>query len=477
MKEKFLGKNIPFVLFIFIFFAAVFFQLMHDGMFMDAMLYSSVSHNLANGMGTFWFPQFGLTKIGGLDAFHEHPPLVFAIQSVFFKILGSSIFVERFYTFLMLIFTTFFIYKIWISIHSEQNEYKSLAWLPIIFWITIPVILWTFSNNMQENTMGIFTIASVLLSYISFKAKKKVFFWIFSGFLIVLATLSKGIPGFFPLAVPFLYWIATRQISFKVALIQTFTMLSVVILAYTVLFIVPESGESLRVYIFKRLLERVNHAPTVSSHLYSLYRIFSELIPAFFILILIWIVARKNKFEYSLSNFYKREAIFFVLIGFSASVPLMLTLVQKGFYLTPSFPYFSIGIALFSMPYIKQILEKINLKSNALRYINFLLLTFILSILIFSFIEKGKPSRDHELLKDVYIFGKTIDEPVISASLEARTNWSLLCYMVRYFNIDMEVNQKHKYLILEKNQKTDSLFKFEKLDLETSKYDLYIQKK
>src|ERR1700685_3790893 len=74
--------------------------LIKDGMFMDAMLYSSVSHNLSQGIGTFWFPQFSFRNMGGLSSFHEQPPLVFGIQSIFFRILGGSLYTERIYTFI-----------------------------------------------------------------------------------------------------------------------------------------------------------------------------------------------------------------------------------------------------------------------------------------------------------------------------------------------------------------------------------------
>src|SRR3954468_4463643 len=79
--------------------------LIQNGMFMDAMLYTSVSHNLSQGIGTFWFPQFSLQNVAGLKSFHEQPPLVFGIQAIFFKIFGDSLYVERFYTFLMLCIT------------------------------------------------------------------------------------------------------------------------------------------------------------------------------------------------------------------------------------------------------------------------------------------------------------------------------------------------------------------------------------
>jgi 4-amino-4-deoxy-L-arabinose transferase-like glycosyltransferase len=62
--------------------------LIQDGMFMDGELYTAVSHNLANGIGTFWFPSFSYHNLAGIkDSFHEQPPLVFGIQALFFKIL------------------------------------------------------------------------------------------------------------------------------------------------------------------------------------------------------------------------------------------------------------------------------------------------------------------------------------------------------------------------------------------------------
>ena len=32
-----------------------------DGMFLDGLVYATVSHNLANGLGSFWHPNFSAT--------------------------------------------------------------------------------------------------------------------------------------------------------------------------------------------------------------------------------------------------------------------------------------------------------------------------------------------------------------------------------------------------------------------------------
>ena len=134
--------------------------LIQDGMFMDAVLYTSVSHNLSQGVGTFWFPQFSLHNISGMRAFHEQPPLVFGIQSIFYRIFGESMYVERFYTFLTLCCNTVLIVLLWKEINKNRGNVKKLGWLPLILWIIIPVCFWSFSNNMHENTMSVFTLRS-----------------------------------------------------------------------------------------------------------------------------------------------------------------------------------------------------------------------------------------------------------------------------------------------------------------------------
>lgn len=129
---------------------------------MDAMLYTSVSHNLSMGLGTFWFPWFSKHNVAGLSTFHEHPPLVFGIQSMFFKVLGDSMYVERFYVFCTIILTIYLINILWKEIFTENDELRLMGWLPVLLWILNPTCFFSYRNVMQENTMGIFTMIAVL---------------------------------------------------------------------------------------------------------------------------------------------------------------------------------------------------------------------------------------------------------------------------------------------------------------------------
>ena len=75
--------------------AAVLPRLAHRGMFLDGITYASIARNLAEGRGRFWEPFYTATIY---PAFHEHPPLAFWLQSLWFRALGDHLFVERAYS-------------------------------------------------------------------------------------------------------------------------------------------------------------------------------------------------------------------------------------------------------------------------------------------------------------------------------------------------------------------------------------------
>ena len=147
-------------------------KLIQDGMFLDAMLYTCVSHNLSNGIGTFWFPQYSPSLFSGYPFFLEHPPLVFGIQALFFRLLGDSMYVERLYVFLTMCITAFLIGRLWKDIYKDEEGLNGISWLPVLFWIAIPTWFWSYSNNMMENTMTIFDLCAVILIYRASRSEK-----------------------------------------------------------------------------------------------------------------------------------------------------------------------------------------------------------------------------------------------------------------------------------------------------------------
>src|ERR1700674_775371 len=93
-----------------VFAAATVPRLVHRGMFVDGVTYASVARNLAEGRGSFWSPFYTSTIY---PEFHEHLPLGFWLQSLWFRVFGDHLFVERAYSIAAALTTAFVIAWIW----------------------------------------------------------------------------------------------------------------------------------------------------------------------------------------------------------------------------------------------------------------------------------------------------------------------------------------------------------------------------
>lgn len=453
--------------------------LVKDAMFQDAMLYSSVSHNLAIGIGTFWFPQYSTLNIAGIPSFHEQPPLVFGIQSVFYKILGDSIYVERFYTLLMLIAHVILINVLWKLNFDKSQEQRKLGWIAVTFWILIPVCWWCFHNNLMENTMSLFDLTAVILIVQNLKKPiQNYLIWIIAGLMIFLASFSKGLPGLFPVVVPFLYWIIDRKTGFKKHLLLTLLLFSIPTLIYTILFIIPVSRESLSIYVFKRLLVRVDSMPTSSYRLEILWRLFTEMIPVLLVLCIVFVTGYFKKANMAVKE-NRKTVLFFFLIGLSGSTPLALTMVQKGWYLVPSFPYFAIAAAMLISPYISKSLIAIDTSSKKFKIFFIATIILFLGVLVVSATQFGKISREKETLGDVYKIGKVVPRfstITVPANLYDEYDFILQGFLVRHFNISIDPTTEYKYFLNMKGNIVTIPSKYQKVDISLEKYELYVRK-
>lgn len=484
------------VFFLSLCFALIFERLIQEGMFQDAMLYSCVSHNLSIGIGTFWFPQYSTLNVAGLSSFHEHPPLIFGIQSLFYKVLGDSTYTEKFYTLLMFISTSYLIHLFWKEIYKGNIKFQKLSFIPLICWIIIPSCFWSYRNNMQENTMGLFNLVTVFICYKTLKQshntantngktnnkidyKKYIFIYAIAGLFIFFATLGKGIPGFAPLAVPFLYWLCTREIKFSTMFWVSAILAIVPLIAYFILFNIPESRESLTNYLFKRVFNRVNAMPTVDNHAHIIGKLFMELLPSIILAAIIVAFTKYKKLPVQITNLDK-TAFFLIGVGFAASLPIALTLVQKAFYLVPAFPYMGLGIAMFIAPTTVYLIEKIDTLSRNYRIALAINIAILCCTITYTVLQKDKFSREEPTMHDVYEIGKVVPKfstITIPIAMWDEYNFILQGFLVRYFNISISPYQKYDFYLLEKTMTTTDIpTEYQKIEIKTQKYDLYKRK-
>jgi 4-amino-4-deoxy-L-arabinose transferase-like glycosyltransferase len=135
-------------------------------MFVDGLIYSTISHNLSLGIGSIWDLHFTKTMY---NDFHEHPPLAMYIQSWFYPVFGESRLVDKIHSLTMIILHAFLIIQLWKTISKS----KEISWVPVLLWVVTPVVFWSSSNNMLENTLSLFTTLSVLFI---FKSQQKQWF-------------------------------------------------------------------------------------------------------------------------------------------------------------------------------------------------------------------------------------------------------------------------------------------------------------
>ncbi|MPM26250.1 hypothetical protein SDC9_72751 [bioreactor metagenome] len=450
--------------------------LIQDGMFMDSVLFTSVSHNLSQGIGSFWFPQFSPRNlaIDGVPGFLEQPPLGYFIQSLFFRVFGDSMYVERFYTFLTMIISAWIITLLWKEIFRSHGDLKKMIWLPVLLWITIPVCFWSYSNNMLENTMGLFTLCAVLFAYKACIGKHSLLHIILSGIFVFLASLTKGIPGFFPLAIPALWWLVTGRSEYKTVLWQTFLMLALPALIYFILFLFPESRDSLSAYLFKRAFQRIGEAPNVGSHFYILFRLISELLPAIIFIMVVFLTGGFRKVAALIREHYK-TGLFFITVGLSGALPLMLTRVQKGFYFVPALPFFAIGFAVLCAPIISGWIAQLQFRFKLIRISIFSGIILLVTVILFSFSQAGKTNRNKEMLHDIYAIGEVVPEfsTVSVPDFDTWNQWDLQSYFMRYFNISLDDKTRNEYMLVDLRLNSSIPPDYQRVDIETNRYVLY----
>jgi 4-amino-4-deoxy-L-arabinose transferase-like glycosyltransferase len=443
-------------------------DLFADGMFMDGLFYAVISKNLAHGEGSFWFLHFTDTVF---PVFHEHPPLVFGIQSIFFKIFGDSILVEKLFSFSTYIITGFLLLLIWQEI--TKKKFSEISWLPLLLWIFIPLVHWGAVSNMLENTMSVFVCLSVLFIIKSLSHKKYLYLSA-AGLMLFCAFLSKGFTGLFPLSLPFWIFCFKRR-EIKTFLIDLLLLLVGLSLPLLLIYSFNHKGiESLEAYLNIQVLKSIQEIQTVNSRFFILGKLFTELLIPIGIVIVILIFGKREKPE------KENQQWFFVLLalGLSGVLPIMVSLKQNGFYILCALPFFALALALLVAGPVKKWIANIALEGKGFklfRRLSFLLLLVAFTIAV---MQEGKIHQHKSLIHSVKTIAKFVPlHTVISAPAKLRDNWSMHGYFKRYADISVETQDdfKREYLFLTERDAVPS--GYEQLPLRLTEFKLCRRRK
>ncbi len=450
--------------------------LIQDGMFMDGMIYATVARNLSLGIGSWW--QLHLTNFISPQYF-DQPPLTIWITSFFFKLFGYSMYTERIYSFTTALINLILIKVLWQKVNRNNPEYKDHWWLPVLLWIIPPACFWSFTNNMEENTMSIFILSSVYFMFdVIQRNSKKAIPLLLMSICILLAAMCKGIQGTFTLIGFLSFAIAIDRFYFKTAIKHSIILgIALTTLGFCLYQYTPTRDYFIGYYHTRILNTFTNPATaTTNTRFYLLFRLLSEQITPILICITILALSVKNKLTINTiaKNGNLKYALLFLLIALAGTLPLLITAEQRRFYLVPTFPFYALALSFLVIEQLTKLLDKLKSTKfqSLVRLTSFaiFIVTIILTITNF-----GTSKRDKEMLSDIYKIGKFVPENTsIAIDKELFRTWVLHLYFQRYYGISLDATDENRNQIYYVSKKKDStLSNYSEIDLELNVYKLY----
>ena len=358
-------------------------------MFFDGVIYATVARNMAVGIGDIWHPVYS-TGVGWGADFHEAPPLAFLFESYFFRLCGDHFWTEKLYSTLMAVGTACFMLAIWRRLTGGQRPLRDCSWLPVVCWILLPGWMSIYGNNLLEGTMSLFAIAAVYAVLRAAEGRRSLLWLALGAASTVAALLSKGPVGLFPLATPVLigltlHWKprsehsandaaeslqglrfsnspwANRWRILAPALAANVVLIGLSAALLGLVVMQPGAADSIAKYWRVQVLASLaGHRETITSSLGHLY-IVREIIRELFLVtalganIVFW--SRRFAGTGSKDESLRRAIAFCLLTGLGASLPIILSPKQNNWYPFPSYPFYTIAIALWCAPSLSRLLS------------------------------------------------------------------------------------------------------------------------
>jgi 4-amino-4-deoxy-L-arabinose transferase-like glycosyltransferase len=437
-------------------------------MFMDGLIYSTVSKNLSNGIGDFWNPHFTnyLAPI-----FHGHPPLGFSIQSISFRIFGDDFIVDKLFSLSTFLITAFILLKIWKQLGLKH------AWILLFFWILIPIVQWSTTNNVLENILTIFTSLSVLF-YLKSQENKRFIFLTLTGLMLALGLLTKGPVALFPWSFPIILWFCIRRETIRYSIIDTCYLILSTLLPIALLILFSNAAkEGLLGYFNEQIVNSLKNIATVDSRFWILQKLLKQITLPLILLLIIYFRGSRMKFDSSLNFPKRRMQLAFILLAFSGILPIMISMKQSGFYMLGTFPFFAIAFSLIVYPYVDAYVKRIDFSSK--RFLVFQVFSFgiFISGIGLGLMFKNTIPREKEKIQDCHLILTHLNEGENINILHTMSqDWSLYAFFARLKNVNLDpaLENLHEYLLVDTKLYNDTILKKHKLiPLNTTQFSLY----
>jgi hypothetical protein len=396
-------------------------NLFQHGGFMDGLYYGNTAMNLAEGRGSFWKPALTETFESYMKG---QLPFGFWVESLLYRITQGAFYTDRLYGLLWWMITVWAMHRLVSKLSGSFH-----AWLTVILFTITPVVFWTYGNNLLEIPLTGWTTLSVLV-YVELENRMPTLFrLLLTAFFIVLALFSKTLTGVFPLAFPF--WFALYRHGAggaKQGVVHALALGFFVSAFVGMLFLFEAPKTFLNDYLSVQLGPSLSGRDAQSGHTLILRKLAQELpvgmgFCALGMLFGWWRWEGKSRRLFWLG----------LAMALSASLPVMVSPKQSGFYILAAYPWFGLAFAsLFSE-------DTLNLSTVRILRWTFAVVFFLGSC--FCLYSAGDYCRDRETITAVKVLGKEIGHSqVVGFDNCQHQEYSAINYLYRYGRISVLLN-------------------------------------
>lgn len=404
-------------------------------LFFDGLTYASISNNLAQNIGSAFSPHYTSTLY---PKFCDHPPLAFIIQSYFFSIFGSAFYIEKLYSLFCLLLSIFLLYKMYKLVSASEIRKINHIWLLVLLWISMPIVSWSFKNNMLENTMILFTSLATIFFYRYLVNSHSGDLYL-GALSVGLGFYTKGLVALFPIALPVIFYFSYGKIE-KVLTKQIQILILCTSAIILPMMFIPALADLMKCYYHQQVLASLIHKRDITSesHVLILWLLIQELmLPSLLVLIIHLTTKTKN-------ILWDSQAKFLLFIALSASLPLLISSKQRAFYLLPSTFFYALLFFRMSSTALSKMVIPPSI-SKIVSYISGIIITITLVYSISA--GQWKTTDDYEKIAMAIPRGS-----IIYADWKHCQDWKLHAHLARRNNISLRCDTMTHYYLLSKDE-------------------------
>lgn len=467
-------------------------RLLCDGMWADGLTYAAISRNMAIGKGSFWAPVFANSfylPYNQTEVFYEHPPLLFYLQSWFFRLLGDTYVTERMYCFVVILLIIVLMVQLWWQMIPAVHPLHRWEWLPVLILFTCPLTEWTYAQNYLDATMSLFCLLTVKYTIVGWQNPKRSFLAASVAILALFAAfLTKGPVSLHVLAVPGLlglvyYWPVKLLPAIRWTLVLTVGLGLLLSLAL----LYDPARLFLQSYFNQQVWAALNSKreaiPTTAGFFGRAFILKIVMINSAPGLALMAVLGILNRFWFRSEVFVSPLSgmiRFYAALCLAATLPIMATTKQFDYYVVPALPYISLGLAAWIAPQLLKVVQAVSPGQRSLRILTGISGFACLATGLYGIAIAGTPYHSYRpILADIYKIGSIIPpDSELGVCPEIMADPVLHGYVQRYYRIELTTFAKQPDYFLTNHQCPDARQQlaqsgYQPLHISLNKYFLY----